>query len=55
MQTFEQLYGTPTNEVELYLYTAAQEVIDKGGVCMVSKLPYDNDSKDRFTAVKFKV
>lgn len=55
MATFESLYGEPKNEVEMYLRTGVKEVLDKGGVCVVSKLPYDNLSKDRFAVARYKV
>ena len=41
--------------MEHYLYSAAQEVVNKGGICIVSKLPYDNASKDNFTAVRYEL
>lgn len=54
-QYFEDEYGTPTNEIERYLYNGVMEVLDKGGICLVSKLPYDNMSKDRFSEVVYKL
>jgi len=43
-QTFEDTFGTPTTEFEAYLYNAAMEVLNRGGTCIASKLPYDNES-----------
>lgn len=45
---FINTYGYPTNEAERYFYNAAKEVFAKGGRTITSKIPYDNDSKDKF-------
>lgn len=45
---FLQTYGYPTNEAERYLYATAKEVFSKGGRIITSKIPYDNESKDKF-------
>lgn len=45
---FVQTYGYPTNEAERYLYATAKEVFSKGGRIITSKIPYDNESKDKF-------
>lgn len=55
MQTFEQLYGIPTNEIEQYFYNAAAEQIGRGGVFVGMKLPYDNSMKDNYKYVDYSV
>lgn len=45
---FINTYGYPTNEAERYFYNAAKEVFSKGGRTITSKIPYDNESKDKF-------
>ena len=55
MQTFRDLYGAPGNEPERYLYNGAKEIIDRGGVAVVAKLPYSNRSKDAFSAVTYRL
>ena len=40
--TFIDKLGAPSTEEERYLYNACTEIIDRGGVCIVAKLPYDN-------------
>lgn len=49
MEVFLRVFGSPTNEPERYFYNAASEVIARGGQCIMTKLPYDNLSKDKFT------
>ena len=46
MDTLRKNYGVPTNDAETYSYNACAEVLNNGGVLYVSKLPYDNNSKD---------
>lgn len=41
-------YGYPTNEAERYFFNAAKEVFARGGRTITSKIPYNNDSKDKF-------
>ena len=55
MATFRDLYGDPTNEVEEYFRSAAAEVVGRGGVCVAAKLPYANDSMDRFATATLDV
>ena len=45
---FTNTYGYPTNEAERYFYNAAKEVFSNGGRTITSKIPYDNESKDKF-------
>jgi len=46
---FVNTYGYPTNEAERYFYNAAKEVFSRGGRVITSKIPYDNESKDKFS------
>lgn len=53
--TFYELYGYPTNEVERYFFNGVCEVLDRGGVCYATKLPYQNEAKDKFATVTYSV
>ena len=53
LQDFVLTYGYPTNEAERYFYNAAQEVFSHGGRVITSKIPYDNDSKDKLAFTVF--
>lgn len=50
---YEDLYGVPTNEAEKYLYNSANEVLTRGGICLVAKLPYWNLAKDKYTYTSY--
>ena len=50
-----KFYGAPTNEAEEYFYTAANEVLDKGGYLYSVKIPYSNDIRGIYAAAKFKI
>ena len=52
---FYELYGYPTNEVERYFFNGVCEVLDRGGVCYATKLPYQNEAKDKFATVTYSV
>ena len=41
--TLDDTFGIPTTEFESYLYNAAMEALNRGGTCIASKLPYDNE------------
>jgi hypothetical protein len=43
---FLEIYGTPANEAERYLYNAMSEVVSQAGDCLIAKLPYDNTSRN---------
>lgn len=51
--TFIEKYGYPTNIAEQYFFNAAMEIINRNAVLLTNKLPYANDSKDRFTYVEY--
>ena len=51
--TFIKEYGYPSNEPEKYFYNAAVEVLDKGGILLTTKLPYDNDAHNTYNAVQY--
>lgn len=53
--TFKHLYGTPKTEAEKYFYNAAMEVVDGGGTCYTAKLPYDNNSLNKFVYTSYKI
>ena len=53
MDTFRKRYGVPRNEMELYFKYAAQEIIGRGGTVVAAKLPYCNQKKDSFNAVRY--
>lgn len=48
-QTLKDTFGEPSTEFERYFYNAGVEVLSKGGVLLMSKLPYDNPSKDSYS------
>lgn len=47
--TFVEYFGTPTNEPETWFYNAANEILNRGGIALAAKLPYDNASLQRYT------
>ena len=51
--TLDSTYGKPTNEYESYFYNAMYEVLNRGGACIASKLPYDNLAKDKYAYVEY--
>lgn len=53
--SFENYYGTPDNEAERYFHTAAMEVINQNGVLYTARIPYDNESKDVMTGIRYEV
>ena len=53
--TFKHLYGTPKTEAERYFYNAAMEVVDGGGTCYTAKLPYKNNSLNKFVYTSYKI
>lgn len=55
IDTFHEVYGYPQNEVERYFFNAACEIIDRGGICYATKLPYVNPAKDNFATVTYDV
>ena len=55
VQDLQKIYGVPTNEPEQYFYNAGMEVLQRGGRLLMSKLPYDNEAKDKFTYVDYKL
>ena len=42
-QAFFQKFGYPTTEEEKYFFNACMEVLDRGGICIACRLPYDNN------------
>jgi hypothetical protein len=54
-EDFIARYGYPQNEAERYFYNGCLEVIDNGGKLLASKLPYDNNSKDKYAYVDYKI
>ena len=44
-----QAYGQPQTEFEKYFYNGCLEIIQNNGICLASRLPYDNASLDKFT------
>ena len=51
--TLDDTYGQPTNEFEQYFYDAIYEVLNRGGTCIASKLPYKNPAKDQYNFTEF--
>ena len=42
-QAFFQKFGYPSTEEEKYFFNACMEVLDRGGICIACRLPYDNN------------
>ena len=55
LQDFEDTYGAPETEEEKFFYNAAAEVFTKGGIFFGAKIPYDNESKDKYTYTEYKL
>lgn len=53
--TLVDTYGSPTNECESYFYNSMYEVLNRGGTCIAAKLPYVNDSTNKYNYVDFKL
>lgn len=53
--TLNETYGQPTTEFEAYFYNAAMEILNRGGTCIASKLPYDNNSYEKINYVEYKI
>ena len=53
--TLDDTYGIPTTEFERYFYNAAIEVLNRGGTCIAAKLPYYNQSKDKYNYIDYTV
>ena len=54
MSDFVSTYGYPTNEAERYFYSTAKEVFKIGGRIITAKIPYENESKDKFPYTIYK-
>lgn len=50
-----QAYGYPQTEAERYFWNGCAEVLDSGGKLLAAKLPYDNNSRDKFAYVDYKI
>jgi len=55
LRDFVETYGYPTNEAERYFYNTAKTVFEQGGRFFANKLPYDNNSKDKYSFVGYHV
>ena len=55
LNTFNQVYGTPKTDAEKYFYNSVYEILNNGGVCYTSKLPYYNESLDNFTYTSYTI
>jgi len=55
MTTFNQTYGTPQTEAEKYFYNAVYEILVRNGVCYTAKLPYYNDSNERYIYTSYSI
>ena len=53
--TLNETFGIPTTEFESYFYNAAIEVLNRGGICIASKLPYKNAQHQMYNYVDFDV
>lgn len=55
IQTLVDNYGYPQTEEERYFWNACAEVLNRGGICLAAKLPYDNPALDTFPYVDYKI
>lgn len=55
LQTLVDNYGYPQTEEERYFWNACVEVLNNGGVCLASKLPYDNPSLGTLPYVDYNI
>lgn len=53
--TLTSMYGKPTTEFEKLFHNACLEVINRGGICLASKLPYDNNESKTYTYCDYSV
>ena len=53
--TLDETYGQPTNEFERYFYDSIYEVLNRGGTCIATKLPYINDAFGKYNYIDFSV
>ena len=53
--TFTSEYGYPKTEPEKYFYNAAAEVLNRGGLLVTAKLPYDNNQKNSYPVVTYNI
>ena len=52
-QTLDDTYGYPLTEFERYFYNGCIEILNRGGVLLAAKLPYDNKSFNKFAYADF--
>ena len=52
-QTLVDTFGYPATEFERYFYNGCVEILNRGGILLGAKLPYDNDSLDKFSYADF--
>ena len=52
-QTLVDAFGYPATEFERYFYNGCVEILNRGGILLGAKLPYDNESLDRFSYADF--
>ena len=54
-QTLVDTYGYPTNEPEKFFFNAGVEILNRGGILLMSKVPYDNNALGQFNTVTYKL
>lgn len=52
---FIEKFGEPTTEEERYFFNGCMEIINRGGICIACKLPYDNIESKNYTCTTYKV
>ena len=53
--TLTSYYGTPTNELETWFHNGVCEILNRGGIAIAAKLPYDNASLQKYTWREWKL
>ena len=53
VQYLQEVYGVPSTEEERYFYNACVEILQKGGILLGAKLPYENRAKNSYACVEY--
>lgn len=55
INTLETTFGIPSTEPETWFYNGVREILDRGGIALAAKLPYDNGSFGRYAFKQYKI
>lgn len=54
-ETLDNEYGYPKTEEQRYFYNGVLEILNKSGICIAAKLPYNNFKKQKYSYVDYNV